>query len=507
MDQSRLKSNPSQLFKRSEGHFITIDTMPQALLMVVVTTLVGLTVRLFFLGSKSIWLDEALSILQAIEPELLWGSGFDPSHPPLYATLLHYWLPLGDSEFVLRLSSALIGSITIPLSYALALGLGGRRVAYTTAWLAALSPLLVWYAQELRSYSLVVVFGLVASLALIRLITRPQGWWGGWWWLLFVIAMSAALYTHYAALLLVAAQLGIVAVLYLQQRATRKGVLLWLCGWPMVALLYWPWLVSPGMEAFAKLTFSSNLYPVELVATRFAISPLVAGWIVALLSLLATLVVLVVAYSMLRRGLTIWNRWAATPIVRYGALILFLAIVIISVVPRLYTMKKLVIALWPYGLLAMAWIFPWRLSNRIPLILLLTTSLVGSLVNVTVIPKDQWREMVAYLAEHGEATDSIWIEPRYHMFPLNYYLAHPDQVNAATSSPLNFDIGNVPPTMSDAELEALVGRGQRVWLIYHAANYIDTDPERRLEKWLAEHLEATDQLHLYRIEATLYSPR
>ncbi len=467
--------------------------------MLTAACIIGLGVRLLFLGNKSLWLDEALSLTFAAAPEKLMGSGFDHAHPPLYYVLLHYWLPLGESIFVLRLSSALLGSFAIPLSYLLALNLGGRKVAVTTAWLVALSPLLIWYSQELRSYSLLLALGLLATLALLHLVARPEiGWW-----LLFVISMDAALYTHYASALLIAAQLGIIAVLYLQKRATRSGVLFWLLSWPVVALLYWPWLTSPGMRAFTEKLLASNLYPFELLSSRLSLSP---TWVGGGLLLIVPTVVLAV-YLLLRHRPVRWNEWAATPLVRGGVLLLFLAITVVSVVPRLYTAKKLVVALWPYGLLAVAWIFPWSVANRRPLFLLLTTSLVASLVTVTVIPKDQWREIAGHLATHGESTDSIWIVPGYHRVPLNYYFTHPDQTDVEATSPLEFNFDNVSPAMSDAELEALLGQGRRVWLIYHAVDFRITDPERRLETWLSEHLTPIARLHLYRIEATLYTPR
>jgi hypothetical protein len=261
------------------------------------------------------------------------------------------------------------------------------------------------------------------------------------------------------------------------------------------------------MRAFTSLTFSSRIYPLELAAARLSISPLLAGEILAVGALLAALLVAVMAISLLRRGLPSWSRWATMPAVRYSALFLFLLITLFSVVPRLYTVKKLVIALWPYGLLAMAWLFPWRISNRLPLILLLTASLIGSVVNISVIPKDQWRELVAFLVAHGEATDSIWIEPRYHSVPLNYYLAHPTPAQRNANSTMDFEISKVSPAMSDAELEALAAKSGRVWLIYHTANYMASDPARRLERWLAEHFEPIAQLHLYRMEATLYAPK
>ena len=496
-----LAHDPAEVKVIQEDH-----PAPRPLLMVAAALCVGLALRVLMLGSKSFWLDETLSIQLAANPLQLWARGFDHSHPPLYYALLHYWLPLGASEFALRLSSALVGSLAIPLSYRLAVDLGGRRVAYTTMWLAALSPLLVWYSQELRSYSLLLVFGLVMAIALARLITRSNLLPNLLWWLLFVLAMSAALYTHYAALMLLPIQLGILAACYLQQRLVRRGVWLWLAAWPVVLLLYWPWLSAPGMRAFIGLMFTSNLYPIEILALRVGISPTLMGSIVGVGLLLGMVAVLGVGIILLRRGLPTWQKLAASPLVRVGVLLLVLLLTVFAVVPRLYTVKKLVVAFWPYGLLLVAWLFPWQRVNRVVVALLLMASLAGSLVNVAFIPKDQWRDVAAYLMAHGDATDTLWIIPRYQSVPLNYYFTHPPHVSGASAVITKPTSVNALPQMSDAELAALVDEGQRVWLIYHAVDFRLDDPNRRLQRWLDEHLELRAEIPFFRVDVRLYAP-
>jgi uncharacterized membrane protein len=468
----------------------------------VVAFVVGLGVRLLFLGSKSLWLDEARSILVANNLQRLWQGTIERYHPPLYYQFLHYWLSLGESEFMLRLSSALLGSLAIPLSYALAVRLGGRDIALTTAWLTALSPLLVWYSQELRSYSLLLVLGLLSALALVRLVERPHLLW----WLLYIVAMCATLYTHYVALLLLPVQFGLIALLYLQERVTRQGVFLWLAAWPLVVLLYWPWLVSPTMSRFMELLSANNLYPIQLLASSLSISMTVATAAMALAMLLAFVTIVAAVLWMLRLGPTTLNHWSTLPAIRYGLLFLFFAITIVSVIPRLYSVKRFLVHLWPYGLLVVAWVFPWRLSNRLLLVLLLAASLVGSLINVLIVPKDQWRDLSVYLMTHGKPNDALWIVPGYQNAPLNYYFTHSSEDNIRSTSGRIFDFQSVDASLSDEELEALLEKDQRVWLIYHTVDSRRSDPQRRLEKWLTAHRQPSDQLHLYKIQATLYTP-
>jgi hypothetical protein len=61
--------------------------------------------------------------------------------------------------------------------------------------------------------------------------------------------------------------------------------------------------------------------------------------------------------------------------------------------------------------------------------------------------------------------------------------------------------------MSDAELAALLEEGQRVWLIYHAADVSLEDPNRKLQQWLDAHMVLQDEFHPFRVDAWLYAPR
>ena len=172
--------------------------------VVLVFLLVALGIRLLLLGSKSLWFDEALSLHVALRGQAaMWSENGEIFHPPLFYGLLEQWAQLGRSEFVLRLPSALLGSLSVILIYVLAKDLLDRPVAVTAAGLTAFSPLLIWYSQELRPYALLMTLGLIATLAGINLFMRPTlGWW-----LLLVGAMIAAVYVHYDAVLLVPLQL------------------------------------------------------------------------------------------------------------------------------------------------------------------------------------------------------------------------------------------------------------------------------------------------------------
>ena len=452
----------------------------------------GLGLRLLFLGSKSFWLDEAFSLRAAgAAADALWTGRTDRNLPPLYYALLHYWLPLGTSEFTLRLSSALLGVAAIPASYALARRLAAPAVAVSAAWLAALSPLLVWYSQELRSYSLLTLLGLVMGLAVIGLSTR----WAWGWWLLLVATMTTALYLHYIAALLLLAQVFVLAVLHVQGRLRGTTVLLWLAALPVVALLYWPWLRLPVVMTFWRSALGDRFMPVALTAATFHLSTEQARVVVFGGFLAAAIAALLIAYPLIRQPPATWAHWRRAPGVRVALLLLVLAATVVTVVPRVYTIKKLIVALWPYFLLVVAWFWPWQAAYRRTLTLILVASLAGALVNVSVIPKDQWREVARYLAEHRQPGDGLWVQPYYHTVALDYYAD-------GALPPVKPDVDGAPAALA----EQAAGLS-RVWYVYGARDVGAADPQQVVPAWLDANLRRVDSAAWYGIRLTLYARR
>src|SRR5512147_3116447 len=83
--------------------------------------LVGLFLRLWGLGQKSIWLDEIWSITVARMPfhSVIWSIRNQDPNASLYYLLLHFWINLGQNEFAIRLLSAITGAGTIWVLYVL----------------------------------------------------------------------------------------------------------------------------------------------------------------------------------------------------------------------------------------------------------------------------------------------------------------------------------------------------------------------------------------------------
>src|SRR6266540_612565 len=189
---------------------------------------IGLVPRLYRLGAQSLWLDEGGTWSEVTGRTgkgwlALLGELFSKDAAyPLYHILLKVWLILaGDSEWALRFPSALAGAATVAVLYFAALELrrrttddgrqivdgrwsvvGGRWsvVSLGAALLFALSPFALWYAQDAKVYSLLMLAVALEIWALLRALDRP----GPRSWLALAGVSLASLFVHRLALLPVA---------------------------------------------------------------------------------------------------------------------------------------------------------------------------------------------------------------------------------------------------------------------------------------------------------------
>ncbi|MGH7117487.1 MAG: glycosyltransferase family 39 protein [Acetobacteraceae bacterium] len=136
---------------------------------------VALAARLFALGTKPYWLDEVFTIFRSSLPlgDLLTDS-LRNRHLPSFFLIEHALLNLGGGPAMLRLTPALAGAVTAPLTFAIAWKLGGRAAAWLAGLLMALAPSQVAFGQEARSYTLMMALILLALLGLTTLATKPE---------------------------------------------------------------------------------------------------------------------------------------------------------------------------------------------------------------------------------------------------------------------------------------------------------------------------------------------
>jgi mannosyltransferase len=166
-------------------------------------TLVAALLRFGSLDARGFWEDEVKTVLllRLDFVDMLTRVAETEATPHLYYVLAWVWTrAFGDGEAGLRALSALAGTLTVPVVYAAAARLLSVRAGLVAAALTAVSPLLVWHAQDARSYALLGLLTALALLFFVRTLNaageRDVLWWG--------VSSALALTTHYFAVFVVA---------------------------------------------------------------------------------------------------------------------------------------------------------------------------------------------------------------------------------------------------------------------------------------------------------------
>ena len=217
--------------------------------------LLAFGLRVYHLGHQELRGDEAFGYFFSQRPvdEIISATiELQEPHPVASYMVQKGWLSrAGSSEAALRFVSLWFSVLAVALITRL-----GRRLGLTplvcivAGLLMALSPSLIWHAQDARMYSMSLALTLASMwLAVEWLESEKQSRR----WLLAVayIAVSwLALHTHYFAAFVLIAQNLLVIGLAVVERRWRSLLLPWLLIQATLGLLYLPWL----LRASATLT-------------------------------------------------------------------------------------------------------------------------------------------------------------------------------------------------------------------------------------------------------------
>jgi 4-amino-4-deoxy-L-arabinose transferase-like glycosyltransferase len=160
---------------------------------------------LWHLSASSLFADEALSWRDSSHSlsQLVTGVKDAEINPLGYFVFLHAWIKVAPStsELWLRVPSVIAGFGVVGALVWLTSLVAGRPAALLAGLLAAVSPYLYDYAQEVRSYVFAMVAVTVAAAALLqaeRSVNRRNAWVA-----LSIVAAAVAMAGHYTAWLVV----------------------------------------------------------------------------------------------------------------------------------------------------------------------------------------------------------------------------------------------------------------------------------------------------------------
>ena len=244
------------------------------------------SLRIYRLGSQSLWYDEGLSVYLANLPPLdTIQVSAATDHPPLHALMLGAWMQVaGRNEFAVRFVSLWWGVLATALTWRLGRELLTDAIGAVGAMLTAASAFAVWYAQETRGYSLLLALTLIATWAFVRLYCPSEPCNGDqsrsstetprhkaaqsdrWVWAVLAASSVAALYTHYyAAFTLLALNLSFLAVLACRTFSKRpipnmqylifRSPISFYLSQLLILAAFVPWLPAAIRQATTNVTY------------------------------------------------------------------------------------------------------------------------------------------------------------------------------------------------------------------------------------------------------------
>lgn len=499
-------------------------------------SVLGFLLRRYHLGDESLWFDEADIVRRAGQslPTLLGNFTQAGENGPLYTLLLHFWLsaikgaPLfaralhlvfgHNDEALVRGLSAVFGACAIPLMYLFGERVGGRTLGFIAAILLTFNPFHIWYSQDAKMYTLLVLLSLASSLLYLEALEegKPRLWAG------YVACTWVMLAVHGMAGLVLLAQLAATPFLGVGGRGSAVGRIAprsWLAnprwvawGWAMLLVLV-PLFPVVWLRAAAVFTGTADVggwyTPTGLgdilstILVKFAVNQADPPW-----ETVGSIVMLVLALAgaswlfFTRRARTAPGS-PGSPVTQNSKLktqnyllalwlVPVLAFWLVTLQIPLFQPRYLIMALPPYlvfasaGLLALRRIHPSALLAG-ALVLAVPTAAALSAVNYSSqVQKEDWRGAMSYVQDHLRLRDVVVVFPGYLVTAVNYYYkpgrpSHVPQVDVKTIPSLR------TKGFGDAELDAALRDAvtchERAWFITSPPRELQEDPLHEVQDW------------------------
>ena len=218
-------------------------------MVVFLVCLVFCVASFYRIGHFNLWRDEAFSVNVAQNSlEKIVAITSNDVHPPLHMFILHYWMDVfGKSEVATRVVSVIFGVIAVFFTYKVStLNFAEMKYRLIATLFAATTPMMLYYAVEVREYSMLVAVTMMTVYFALKTISptnRKE-------YVYFSIAAAVGLYVHAMfVIILFSIFVWQFLVIVMRNRFSLGKLLkirqhlLWVFGSYVVAgVLFLPWL-------------------------------------------------------------------------------------------------------------------------------------------------------------------------------------------------------------------------------------------------------------------------
>jgi mannosyltransferase len=465
----------------------------------------GLALRLIGLASRPIWYDEAFSLLLSRRSweDIVQGTAAD-TMPPLYYFLLKVWQSLGSGVAFDRLLNVLLGLTLIAVVFLWVKELLGLEQGLWAAAFVAVSPLVVYHAQELRMYSLLTLAVMVNWYAFTHLHLRRFEIRGHVaWWVLYIASGAAAMYSHNLAIFSLLAPDAL--LLFRREFGGLRRVVI---SQGLVVAVSLPWLVIvPQQIGKIQAAFWTPrpglLEIVQSLLEAHTFLPLPGAWIAP--AVLA--VFLVLAFSSLElarsRPLGPPREWLLVSCLLPPLLLFILSYIMRPVfVPRAFLPSILAyyaLVAWVAVGARSAWV------GRGVAVVLVAVSLAGLWQQDTFesFPRSPFDQAATWLESQVQSGDRVVHDNKLSYFPMEVYapglpmtfLPDPPGSHNDTLAPATEDALDLHPAR---DIETAAQGSTRIWFVTfqraldeYAAMGL---PEHPTLAWLDDHYQRQNQV-------------
>jgi 4-amino-4-deoxy-L-arabinose transferase-like glycosyltransferase len=347
----------------------------------------------------------------------------------LYYVLAWLWTQVfGTGEVGLRSFSALCGTLTIPVMWAVGRRLASERIGLVAALVTAVNPLLFWYSQEARTYALLVLLSALSLLAFLRALDEPSVGrlvaWGA-------VCALTVLAHYFGAFVVVGQAIWLLVALHRRGALTSGGAAAALAPIVVVGAALVPLVIrqNDGRASFISTASGSLPYRLGQLVKQDILGD---GQPAKALLLAIGLVLVALALALLITRASRAERSGGLMMLAIGARGVLLAFVVAAVVTDYFDTRNL-LATWPPLALVVAVGFGAARAGRwgaagLAALVLLSLVCIANVVRDPDFQRDNWRGAVRALGQ-----------------PTSTRVIVADGVGAVTLKPYVSGLGAYPP--------------------------------------------------------------
>ena len=452
--------------------------------VIALPTALAAVLSLISLTGRSLGFDEGATVaIVSQHGHALWHAiARDGGNMSGYYLLMHLLVgAFGDGPWVLRLPSVVFAAATPGLIGAIGLALFDRRAAGLAGLLSAVSLPLIDWAQTARGYAPMLAFtcaGMLAFVMLVRAEAADERGVGPA--VAYVLAMALAAYCSFVAVLIVPAQLLVLAA---RRRALRRFVgalaALAVLGIPLGILavrrgsgqLFW--LPKPSRQVESQVL--QSLTSSGLAPNFHRVFSTTAGWVVTAAAMLVILGLMVAARR--SRG-----RAPGDPFAGWGAAVVMSWVVVPGALAFLYSLvahpiflsRNLLISVPAVALALGVALADRRLPRWAATAGVLAALLIRAapLIASYGVSPEPWRQATAHVLAAARPGDCVAFYPEDGHNAFGYYVARdrareraPRSVLPALRWSATTPFVEIYATLTDRQIAGLTRGCRRMWLV------------------------------------------